>query len=354
MLTMFILEDVPLAQYSTMRLGGKAAYLSEVQSRDDVRSLTAWAKERNLPLIMIGGGSNIIWRDEGFAGLVLVNKIMGFEIIDEDVENAYITIGAGENWDQAVERAVATGKSGLEYLSLIPGTAGGAPVQNIGAYGHELAETFVSLEAFDLNEQKLINIPAADCGFGYRTSRFKIGPDKGRYLITSITLHLTRPVPDGKYYHWLEEYLQANNISNPTIQDIRQAVIAIRTKRLPDPAVIPNNGSFFANPIIDASKYHELLNNHPDLAAWPSKCFWELPDGRYKVAAGALLDYLGFKDYHDESTGMATWKEQALVLINEHATSTASLLTFKQQLVDKVHENFGIELEQEPELLPVQ
>lgn len=354
-LIMFILENVPLAQYSTMRLGGQAAFLSEVNSRDDVRSAVAWANERNLPIIMVGGGSNIFWRDEGFAGLVLVNKIMGFETISEDTENVYIAIGAGENWDQAVERALATGKSGLEYLSLIPGTAGGAPVQNIGAYGHELSECFVSLEAFDLSQQKFINIPAADCAFGYRTSKFKTGPDKGRFLITNITVHLTSPLPaSGEYYHWLQEYLKANNIEHPRPQDIRQAVIAIRSEKLPDPAVIPNNGSFFANPIIDADKYSELLNNYPELASWPSQCFWELPDGNYKVAAGALLEYLGFKDYHDEATGMATWHKQALVLINEHASTTADLITFKQQLVAKVHEVFGIVLEQEPELLPAE
>jgi UDP-N-acetylmuramate dehydrogenase len=349
---MFILEKVPLSNYSTMKLGGTASYLTEVTTKDDLRSAVSWAKERNLPVLMIGGGSNIIWKDEGYPGLILVNKIMGFELFSEDDENIYLTVGAGENWDHVVERALQTGKSGLEYLSFIPGTVGGAPVQNIGAYGHELAETLVSVEAFDLAEEKFINIPASDCAFGYRTSRFKFGPDKGRFLITAITLHLTAQQPQITYYHWLDEYLKSKNITKPKPSDIRQAVIAIRTKRLPDPSVVANCGSFFANPIIDETKYMELLDNHPKLASWPSRCFWELPDGKYKVAAGALLEYLGLKDFHDETTGMGTWHEQALVLINEKAKSTADLIAFKQMVTNKVQQTFGINLEQEPEILP--
>lgn len=335
-----------------MRLGGTAAFITDVATRDEIREAVTWAKTRNLPMIMIGGGSNIIWKDEGFYGLVIVNKIPGFEVFSEDEENSYITAGAGEIWDSVVERAVATGKSGLEFLSYIPGTVGGAPIQNIGAYGHDLAETFVSLEAFDVEAEKFMIIPASDCQFGYRTSRFKTGPDKGMFLISAITLHLTAPQPALEHYHWLDEYLKVQGISEPTPHDIRQAVIAIRTMRLPDPSIIANNGSFFANPIIDEYKYQELLENHPKLAAWPSRCFWELENRTYKVAAGALLEYLGFKDFHHEPTGMSTWKEQALVFVNEHATSTNDLIVFKNVITDKVQQTFGITLEQEPEFLP--
>lgn len=335
-----------------MRLGGNAAYLSEINTKFEISEAAAWAKERNLPIIMIGNGSNIVWKDEGFPGLVLVNKIMGFETFSEDADNVYITVGAGENWDSVVERAVATGKSGLEYLSLIPGTAGGAPVQNIGAYGHELAETLVSVEAYDMQAGSLVNIPAVECGFGYRTSRFKTGPDRGRFLITGLTLHLTKPQPQASYYHWLQEYFQKHNLADPSLSDIRNAVIEIRTSRLPDPAQVANTGSFFANPVVDSVKYQEIIDNHPRLASWPTRCFWDLPDGTYKVAAGALLEYLGLKGVHDESTGMATWENQALVLVNEHAASTSDLLKFKQMIVDKVQQTFGITLEQEPELLP--
>lgn len=348
---MFILENVPLREYSTMKLGGTARALTEINNRSEVSEAVAWAKERNLPVLMIGGGSNIFWKDEGFEGLVLVNKIMGYQEFSEDEENTYITVGAGENWDSVVERAVATGKSGLEYLSYIPGTAGGAPVQNIGAYGHELSETAVSIEVFDTQTNALANIQAFDCGFGYRTSRFKT-TDRGRYFITGMTLHLTKPLPEGTHYHWLEEYFAKNNIQSPTPADIRNAVIEIRKQRLPDPTRIANNGSFFANPIVSVDVYETIIMNHPKLASWPTPCFWRLPDGNYKIAAGALLEYAGFKDFHDPETGMATWYAQSLVFINENAKTTADLLAFKQKIADKIQELFGIALVQEPELLP--
>lgn len=348
---MFILENVPLREYSTMRLGGIARALTEINNRSEVGEAVAWAKERNLPILMIGGGSNIFWKDEGFEGLVLVNKIMGYEVFSEDEENTYIMIGAGESWDSVVERAVASGKSGVEYLSYIPGTAGGAPVQNIGAYGHELSEALTTVEVFDTQTGSLANLQTIDCGFGYRTSRFKT-TDRGRFLITGLTLHLTKPLPTTKYYHWLEEYFAKNNIQDPTPNDIRNAVIEIRKSRLPDPARIPNNGSFFANPIVSADVYEMILMNHPKLASWPTPCFWRLPDGTYKIAAGALLEYAGFKDFHDTETGMATWYAQALVFVNENAKSTADLLAFREKITSKIQELFGITLTQEPELLP--
>lgn len=348
---MYVLENVPLAGYSTMRLGGNAAYLCEITTKFEIAEAVAWAKERNLPIIMIGGGSNIIWKDAGFPGLILVNKIMGFEKFSEDEDNVYITVGAGENWDKVVERAVATGKSGLEYLSLIPGTAGGAPVQNIGAYGHDLSETLVTVEAYDTQTNSLVNIQAMDCSLGYRTSRFKVA-DRGRFLISGLTLHLTKQIPGGEYYYWLQHYLEKHSIQNPSALDIRSAVIEIRSSKLPDPAKVANSGSFFANPIIDSMKYQELIDQHPRLSTWPSRCFWELPNGEYKVAAGALLEYLDLKGIHENTTGMGTWKNQALVFINEHAKSTADLLKFKQMIVARVQKTFDITLVQEPELLP--
>jgi len=335
-----------------MRLGGIAAYLTEINSKDELRSALDWAQEHSTPIIMIGDGSNVIWKDEGFEGLVLINKIMGFEVISEDDENIYITVGAGENWDTFIERALNTGKNGVEFLSAIPGTVGGAPVQNIGAYGHDLSEVFMSLEAYDLHEKKFVNLDRVACNFGYRTSRFKVGSDKNRFLIVSVTFHLMTLTNFKPYYHWLEEYLNARSISDPSPNDIRQAVVKIRSERLPDPSVVANNGSFFSNPIIDSSKYHDLLDEFPKLASWPSVCFWELEDGTYKVAAGALLEYLGYKDFHDSVTGMGTWRNQALVIINENAKSTADLILFKENIVNKVQETFGIALAQEPEFLP--
>lgn len=345
------LENVPLSAYSTMRLGGPARYLLEVSERNQIAPAIAWAEERQLPVIVIGGGSNIIWRDEGFPGLVLVSKILRFEIFNEDPENLYVTIGSGEPWDNVVQKCVEMGYSGLEFLSLIPGTTGGAPVQNIGAYGHELADVLVSVEAYDMQAKKLVTIPTVDCDFGYRTSRFKV-KEHGRFFITAITCHLTKTTPQPPFYHFLEEYLKTHQITEATPAAIREAVIAIRTEKLPDPTKVANTGSFFANPVVDVMTFQQIRDNNPKLAGWPNPWFWEQSDGSYKLAAGALLEMLNFKGVHDAETGMGTWPKQALVLINEKARHTADLLMFKQKIVDAVQRQFGVTLEQEPELLP--
>jgi len=345
MALMDVKQNVSLAQFSTMRLGGMAAYMLDITDRFQVATAVAWANERALPIIMIGGGSNIIWRDEGFPGLVLVNKIKRFEEQMEDNENYYVTIGAGENWDEAVARTALNGMTGIESLSLIPGTAGATPVQNVGAYGQEIAQTLVSVEAYDMQLNQLVNIPAIDCGFGYRTSRFK-GGDRGRFFITAITLHLLRGNPQPPFYSALQNYFEERSIQEFTPQIVREAVIAIRTSKLPDPSQVANNGSFFANPIVDEGTLAQLSADYNTVPHWPAA------DGKFKISAAWLLEQTGFKNFHDPVTGMGTWPVQPLVLVNEHATTTAQLLAFKQHIVDAVAQKFDITLEQEPELLP--
>lgn len=341
---MQIHQNVPLAQYSTMRLGGTAAYLVEVHARQEVADAVAWAVEHQAPPIMIGGGSNIVWRDEGFPGLVIVNKISGYEDYAEDETNHYVTIGAGEDWDSVVARSVQAGFTGIECLSLVPGTAGATPIQNVGAYGQEIAETLVSVEAYDVHERTLINIPNEQCAFGYRTSRFKT-TDRGRFFITGITLHLMHQNPLPPFYVSLENYLIQHEIHEYTPQTIRDAVIAIRQAKLPDPKTIANNGSFFANPVIDSGMLVQLRAEFPEMPSWPNEKGAKLP-------AAWLIEHAGFKDFHDAETGMATWPNQPLVLVNEHAKSTADLLNFKQKIIETVQQKFHVTLEQEPELLP--
>jgi UDP-N-acetylmuramate dehydrogenase len=343
---MNILQNVPLKLHSTMRLGGSAAYLTDIHDRHDLTEALEWAEQNNLPVMMIGGGSNIVWRDEGFPGLVLVNKIMRFEEQNEDDENYYLTVGAGENWDDVVARVTEKGMTGIEGLSLIPGTTGATPVQNVGAYGQEIAETLVSIEAYDLQLKQFVTIPAIDCGFGYRTSRFKT-TDRGRFFITAITLHLMHGNPKPPFYRALQAYFEEHGITDPTPQLTREAVIAIRQAKLPDPAKVANNGSFFANPIIDQAQFTQLQADHPGIVGWPTE------DGRVKLPAAWLVENAGFKAVHDEETGMATWPTQSLVLVNERATSTVQLLRFRQKILDAVSHKFGIVLEQEPELLPL-
>lgn len=344
---MFISEQVPLSGYSTMRLGGNAAYLTEIDRKSDIAEAVQWAKEHNVPMIMIGDGSNIVWRDEGFPGLVIVNKIRGLNIEREDEESVYVSIGAGENWDEVVEQMVNKNLNGIAELSLIPGTAGATPVQNVGAYGREISETLVTLEAFDTKVGQLVNLTGSDCNFSYRSSRFKT-TDRGRFFITSITLMLSKASPAPPFYESLQTYFREHGITEFTPQTIRQAVIAIRSAKLPDPKVVANNGSFFANPFISSATLTQLLADYPGLK------YWNTDDGKIKVAAAWLVEQAGFKDVHDPETGMGTWPSQALVLVNEHAKTTADLLSFKQKIVDTVKQKFDITLEQEPELLPQQ
>ncbi|HVV25707.1 MAG TPA: UDP-N-acetylmuramate dehydrogenase [Candidatus Saccharimonadales bacterium] len=339
-------QNVNLADYSTMGLGGAAAWLLEIHQRGDLQPAVAWAGERQLPMLMIGGGSNIIWRDEGFPGLVLVNKITGFETQDEDGTNVYLTVGAGENWDSVVARSVQAGLTGIEALSLIPGTAGATPVQNVGAYGQDISQTLVTIEAFDTQTGQLVNIPASDCAFGYRTSRFKT-TDRHRFLISAITLHLTRGNPAPPFYRAVQAYFDEHDVKTYSPAVLREAVMAIRNAKLPDPAVVHNTGSFFANPIVDESVVAGLREAYPAMPAW------ETDDPRQrKIPAAWLLDTAGLKGVKDSQTGMATWPTQPLVLVNERAKSTADLLAFKQKIVGLVQKKFGITLQQEPELLP--
>lgn len=342
---MNISENVSLAAYSTMGLGGSAAYLVEIRSRTEVREALEWAKAKQVQAVMIGGGSNIIWGDDGFPGLVIVNKILGYEVFEEDATNTYLTLGGGEPWDSVVERSVDSGLTGIEALSLIPGGTGATPVQNVGAYGQEISQTLTTIAAFDIQTFDFVTLAAGDCGFSYRNSRFK-GADRGRFFITGITLHLTKGNPLPPFYGALQSYLETHNITEYTPASIRQAVIAIRSSKLPDPAVVHNTGSFFANPIVNDRKFFQLQERFANIPHWPIG-----QAGDIKLSAAWLIEQVGFKDYHDEATGMATWPKQPLVLINEKARSTADLLTFKQKIVDAVESKFDIVLEQEPELI---
>jgi len=340
-----ILENVDLRLHSTMRLGGKARYLADAKTEGEVKELVEWAKHKNLQFIVIGQGSNIVWRDEGFDGLIIVNRISGRQIFNEDSGKTTVRFGAGENWDECVIWTLEKGFSGLEFLSRIPGTVGAAPVQNIGAYGRELSDLLEEIAAYDTQTDEFVTIAREHCGFGYRTSRFK-AKDKGRYIILNVTLNLGKENPKPPFYESLQKYLDEHQIKDLTPESIRSAVTEIRKIKLPDPSVVPNNGSFFTNPIIEESKFQELQKKYPEVKGWTQ------PDGRMKVAAGWLVEQAGFKDFHDKSTGMGTWPHSALVMINEHARSTADLLEFRQKITFKVEEMFDIVLEQEPELLP--
>lgn len=343
---MNIQQNVSLAAYSTMHLGGVADFLVEVHSHWEMDDAWKWARDHVVPFIVIGSGSNIVWRDEGFRGLIIVNHITGYEDYTDDAKSHYITVGAGEVWDSVVARTVEAGLTGIEALSLIPGTAGATPVQNVGAYGQEVAQTITSVEVFDAISGKLTNLPVEDCGFAYRHSKFQ-DEYRERYIITGVTFHLMAGNPEPPYYSAVQQYFEEHHITGPaTPRTVRDAVVAIRTAKLPDPAVVANNGSFFANPIIKNDELIELRARFPDLPCWPTD------DGGGKIPAAWLIEHAGFKDVHDEETGMATWAAQPLVLVNEKAKSTADLLRFRDKIIAAVQSQYGITLRQEPELLP--
>ena len=324
-----------------MRLGEAAHSLTTVTSKQELTQAVAWAEEHKLPMLVLGGGSNVIF-SSGYDGLVIVNRIPGFSVVSAHNNDVVVKIGAGENWDAAVARTVNMGLHGIEFLSAIPGTAGATPVQNVGAYGAQISDVFAELEAYDLHTHTFVTLNKEQCGFSYRHSIFK-SPLSRRYIITSITLQLTRQMPEPPFYASLQTYLDDHAITAFTPATIRDAVVAIRAVRLPDPSVVANTGSFFKNPIVVAEIAQKLLATHPHAP------HWDMPDGRVKFAAGWLLDQASLKGY--AAHGMKTYEHHALVVINDHASSYSNLAAFQKEITAKVRDIFGITLEQEPELL---
>ena len=325
-----------------MRLGGHASFLAEVSSDEDLLDCVQFAKQKNLPIRVIGEGSNTIFKDNSFQGLLIVNRILGLALD----EAGLLTVGAGENWDDSVSASVEEKWSGIEALSLIPGTVGAAPVQNIGGYGQELADTFVGLRAFDLKQDKFIEMSKDDCNFGYRTSLLKQNP--GDYIVTQVTLQLHRENMKPPFYTTLERYFNEHQISEYSPSNIRSAVVNWRSSYLPDVKTTNTVGSFFVNPIVDRATLDAIIDKHPDIASNKTDWYWEQPNGQFKVAAGKLADQAGLKDWHDETTGMATWKNSAIILVNENATSYQDLAKFRDQYLQIIKENYGITFEQEP------
>lgn len=342
---MKIQENVSLADYSTMRLGGKATYLVEVASEDELREAVAFAKTKKLPLHVVGEGSNTIFSDTGFKGVVLVNRIVGVEE-NKDSTGIELTVGAGEDWDTLVARSVELGFSDIAALSKVPGTVGAAPVQNIGAYGQQISDSIISVRAFDLEKERFVEILRRSCNFSYRHSRFN-QEDKGKFIITQIKLRLSRKTVHPPFYADVEHYFASHNIAIDAVTpaQLREAVSAIRAIKLPDPSEVANCGSFFGNPVVDKPTFTKLLGEHPQLRAHTTD------DGQLKLYAGQLIEIAGMKNYHDPETGMATWQHQALVLVNEHAERTEDLLKFKQKIVANVQAVFDITLVQEPEMV---
>lgn len=331
--------NIPLKNYLTMKLGGPARFMTTATTPEELANACRNATKQSIPFFILGGGSNVIARDEGFDGIVIRNRILGFEIINEDSSATTIKIGAGESWDETVAKTVGMGLSGIEAMSAIPGTVGAAPVQNVGAYGQEIADTLISLEAYDSQEDRFVVLENADCGFAYRHSMFR-GDQSGRYGIIYVTIRLYKASPQPPFYEALQKYLDEHNISLYTPQVIRNAVIDIRANKLPDPKLLPNTGSFFKNAIIEDWQLGDLLQT------WPTMPTYDLGDKRVKIPTGWLIEQTGLKG--QVLHGMKIHDKNALVLINESATSYADLAAARTEIMAKVRDTFRIQIEQEP------
>lgn len=336
---MDIHTNIPLKNYTTMKLGGNARFMGEAHSPQDVSDIYHNATSQNLPIFILGGGSNVVVHDEGYPGIVVRNLIKGFDIIADDASTTTIKIGAGENWDEVVKRTVDMNLSGIEAMSAIPGTAGAAPVQNVGAYGQEMADTLVSLEAYDSKSDQFFILQNADCGFSYRHSIFR-GEAKGRYVITTITIRLHKSSPTPPFYAALQTYFDSHNTTIFTPQVIREAVTAIREDKLPNPLQRPNTGSFFKNAIIEQWQLTDLQKEYPDIP------FYDLAEGKYKIPSGWLIEQAGFKG--QVIHGMRVHDKNCLVLINESASSYNDLATARDEIIGTVRDTFRIIIEQEP------
>lgn len=313
--------------------------MATADSASDVVSLYRNARKENLPIFVLGGGSNVITHDEVFEGIVLLNKIKGFEVISETDETTDVKIGAGEVWDEVVEKAIELGLQGIEAMSGIPGTAGAAPVQNVGAYGQEIVDTLISLEAYDSKTDTIVTISADECDFSYRNSIFR-DKEKGRYCILNITLRLNKAEPKPPYYASLQRYIDKNDIREVNLSVIRVAVLNIRSEKLPDPAELPSAGSFFKNALVEKWKLEELQKEYSDIPNYA------MSDGRYKIPTGWLIDKAGLRGYR--SHGMRVYEKNALVLVNDSATGYDDLAAIREEIVQIVFDKFGIKIEQEP------
>lgn len=333
-----MLENAPLGDLNTLGIQVNARYFSVIETVDQLREALRFAHQKRLPVIPLGGGSNVVLTED-LRAVVLAIHIRERSLLSSDEEHVLVKAGAGENWHEFVLWTLDQNIYGLENLSLIPGTVGAAPIQNIGAYGVELKDSFVSLEGIDIEKGELVEFTAEDCAFGYRDSIFKQA-ERDRYIITSVTFRLDRRLTPRLQYGHLQSLLDSRlGDKAPTGREISQAVCDIRQQKLPDPKDIGNAGSFFKNPVVEPEKLVELKRTYPDIVAYPVGARW-------KLAAGWLIDRAGLKGFRQGSVG--TYEHQALVLVNHGLATGADVVAFSQFIQDKVYDTFGVMLESEP------
>ncbi len=342
---MTITENISLKEFTTFRIGGPAKFFCAVKNIEELKAAVSFAKEKKLAIFVLGGGSNIVISDNGFAGLVIKIEISGIEEKIIDSNTTEIISGAGEVWDELVAYAVNKNLHGIENLSLIPGSVGAAPVQNIGAYGMEAKESIAWVEAFNTETEQVEILKNSECMFAYRDSIFK--KDIGKiYIITRVAFVLSKDAALKTEYRDVAAYIQSHDLDSRTLtlKNVRDIVIDIRTNKLPDVKLVGTAGSFFKNPIIPVEKYEELKSNYPEMPNFPAG------EQKVKVPAAWMLDKLcGFKGYRDGEVGI--YKNQALVLVNYGNATAQDIINLAEKMIACVKEKTEITLEKEVQII---
>ncbi|WP_199137768.1 UDP-N-acetylmuramate dehydrogenase [Pedobacter sp. ASV12] len=333
-------ENVSLKSYNTFGIEVKARYFVAVASEDELRAVFADPLAKTQRLLVMGGGSNMLFTHD-FDGLVVKMDIQG---ISHEIAGGQVSVSAGGGvvWNDLVNYCVSHGFAGLENLSLIPGTVGASPIQNIGAYGVELKDVFAWCSAFEIATGQIKTFGYADCAFGYRDSIFK-NELKGQFIITKVGFNLSQTAQLHTHYGAINAELEKRNIVDPSIADVSAVVSHIRVSKLPDPKTIGNAGSFFKNPVIEPEQFKQLVQKFPEVVHYP------VAEGKIKLAAGWLIEQCGFKGMVVGRTG--TWKNQALVLVNHGGASGQEVYDFSEQIIQAVQAKFGVALEREVNIL---
>ncbi len=335
-MSIVIQENISLKQHNTFGIEVSAKYFVRIEREEQLVELFSIERFRSIPKLILGGGSNILFTKD-YDGLVVFINIKG---INHDVNGdvVQVTAGGGEVWNDLVQYCVTRDFAGIENLSLIPGTVGAAPVQNIGAYGVELKDVFQECVAFDTYSRDYQVFRKEDCRFDYRDSLFK-SVEKNRYIITSVSLGLSRIPMINTSYGAIEQELKIQEIHSPSIKDISDVVSKIRVSKLPDPSTIGNSGSFFKNPVVDVDFFVQLQPQFVDIVYYP------INKNKVKLAAGWLIEQCGWKGAREGNTG--TWKNQALVLVNHGSATGSEVYVFSEKVISSVYSKFGIVLERE-------
>ena len=338
---MNIIENYPLLKLNTFGVDVKAKYFTSINTINELIEVTKTNVFKDLELLILGGGSNILFTKD-FDGLAILNNIKGKEIIDQNQQSIFLKIGAGENWHELVMYCVDNGWGGIENLSLIPGNTGTAPMQNIGAYGVEIKETFIELEALEISSGKIVKFNNSDCEFGYRESVFK-NKMKNQYIILNITLELKKNPVLNINYGDVKAILESQNIKNPAIKEVSNAIISIRQSKLPDPKKIGNSGSFFKNPIVSLNQLELIKKKYPNVVNY------EINENEFKIAAGWLIERAGWKGKKFNNYGIH--EKQALVLVNYGLANGMEIFELSEKIILDIKDKFGITLEREVNII---